>query len=134
MSKKAVLILISVALIGSVALFVTTSNKKNNSITSNTKSTPSDKTPTKQPNTVEINNFKFEPGEMTVKKGTKVTWKNNDPTKHSVIFDDENNGKVEDSKLIGKGEEVSFTFNEIGKFTYHCQPHPYMKGTIIVTE
>ena len=88
----------------------------------------------KAENVIEIKNFKFAPEKMTIKKGTTITWKNFDNTKHNVIFDDESAGEVEGGKLISNGEQVSFTFNEVGDFPYHCMPHPYMKGSVTVTQ
>ena len=88
----------------------------------------------KAENVIEIKNFKFVPEKMTIKKGTTITWKNFDNTKHNVIFDDESAGEVEGGKLISNGEEVSFTFNEVGEFPYYCMPHPYMKATVTVME
>ncbi len=85
-------------------------------------------------NVIEIKNFKFAPEKMTIKKGTTITWKNFDNTKHNVVFDDGSAGKVEGGKLISNGEEVSFTFSEVGEFPYHCMPHPYMKGSVTVTQ
>ncbi|MEO5691376.1 MAG: plastocyanin/azurin family copper-binding protein [Candidatus Saccharimonadales bacterium] len=86
------------------------------------------------PNTVVMDDLEFEQKEITVKKGTTVTWKNQDTAKHNVIFDDDSVGKVEDSKLIGNGEELKFTFDKSGEFTYFCEPHPFMKAKVIVTE
>ncbi len=100
-------------------------NNSNNSSDSNSQN---------QPNTVQIDNFKFTQNELSVKNGTTVTWINNDPTKHNVVFDDSSAGKVEDSKFISKGEKVSFTFDTVGSFSYFCELHPYMKGTVTVTE
>ena len=88
----------------------------------------------KAENVIEIKNFKFVPEKMTIKKGTIITWKNFDNTKHNVVFDDETTGEVEGGKLISNGEEVSFTFNEVGEFPYYCMPHPYMKATVTVME
>ena len=42
----------------------------------------------KKKNVIEIKNFKFAPEKMTIKKGTTITWKNFDNTKHNVVFDD----------------------------------------------
>jgi hypothetical protein len=39
-----------------------------------------------------------------------------------------------DSGLKSPGESFSFTFNEKGTFSYHCTPHPQMKGTVIVED
>lgn len=80
-------------------------------------------------NTVTIENFGYAPEVIKVKAGTKVTWTNKDTVPHNVVGDeyDELNGK-----LLDKGESFSFTFDEPGTYPYHCAPHPYMKGTVIV--
>lgn len=70
---------------------------------------------------------------ITVKKGTTVTWTNEDSAKHDVTPDTETED-FKASELFGKGETYSVTFNTVGKFSYYCSPHPYMKGTIEVTE
>ena len=92
------------------------------------------KAKTAENNTVAISNFKFAQQKITVKKGATVTWNNEDPTEHNVVFDDSSAGEVEGSKLISKGESVSFTFDKVGTFPYRCMPHPYMTGTVEVVE
>lgn len=81
---------------------------------------------------VEISNFNYGPQAITVKKGTTVTWTNNDSVEHDVQSD--NGDDTLDGPLLAKGESWSYTFNEVGEFGYHCSPHPYMKGTVTVTE
>lgn len=83
--------------------------------------------------TVEIKDFAFNPATITVKKGTKVTWTNQDTAKHDVTPDKESND-FKGSELLAKGEKYEFIFNKTGTYTYHCTPHPHMKGTVIVTE
>jgi plastocyanin len=85
--------------------------------------------PAKSTNTVAIKNFAFVPAVITVKAGTVVTWTNTDNVMHSATADD----KAFDSKLFGKGESYSFTFTKAGTFSYHCTPHQYMTGKVIVT-
>ena len=70
---------------------------------------------------------------IKVKKGTTVTWTNEDSAKHDVTPDKETD-EFKASELFGKGETHSATFNTVGTYTYHCSPHPYMKGTIDVVE
>jgi amicyanin len=82
-------------------------------------------------NSVTISNYTFGPATITVKVGTKVTWTNQDSVGHTVTAD---SGSGPDSQLIDQGQSYSFTFDKAGTFTYHCTPHPYMKGTVIVTE
>lgn len=96
---------------------------------------PATTTPTQQAasddpsSEIGIANFRFGPGELEVKAGTKVTWTNQDGTRHTVTSDDD----VFDSGSMENGGTFSFTFNEAGTFTYHCNFHPGMVGTVIVT-
>lgn len=80
---------------------------------------------------VEISDFKYSPETITVKVSTTVTWTNNDEARHNVVSDDD--GEL-DGPLIAKGETWSYTFDKAGEYPYHCAPHPYMKGKVIVTE
>ena len=70
---------------------------------------------------------------IKVKKGTTVTWTTEDSAKHDVTPDTET-AEFKATELFGKGETKSITFNTAGTYTYHCSPHPYMKGTVEVTE
>ena len=74
-----------------------------------------------------VKNFSFVPGDLTVKTGTKVTWKFEDDTAHNVTADD---SKFK-SKDIQSGS-YSYTFGSAGKYSYYCSIHQYMKGTITV--
>ncbi len=76
--------------------------------------------------TVNIQNFSFVPATLTIKKGTTVTWTNNDPVTHQLKSITFNSG------LLSKGQNFSFTFNESGTFDYSCAIHPAMLGKIIV--
>ena len=78
---------------------------------------------------VSIQNFAFTPTNLTVKKGTTVTWTNKDSIGHTVTGD-----SGISSALLSQGESYSFTFNQTGQFSYHCNPHPGMIGTVTVTE
>lgn len=77
---------------------------------------------------VKITNFAFSPKTITVKKGTTVTWTNDDSVSHTATSDD---GSF-DTGMLAKGESGSVTFDKTGTFNYHCTPHPNMKGTIVV--
>ena len=76
---------------------------------------------------VEIKNYLFNPRELGVKKGTEVTWTNNDETDHQVLLD-----TGVGSKILKKGESWTFLFRETGKFIYHSAVHPSMVGTVFV--
>jgi amicyanin len=100
-----------------------------------TQDTPADTGMQQSANEVIIKNYAFGPSPITVKKGTTVTWTNKDIAKHNVEMDEgQPAGDPVESALFGKDETYSFTFNTVGKFNYHCSPHPYMKGTVEVTE
>jgi amicyanin len=80
---------------------------------------------------VPIRGFTFQRDTLRVSAGTRVTWVNcesppADP--HTVTSD---NG-VWDSPLIPVGQTYSRTFATAGTFPYHCIPHPFMHGVIIV--
>ena len=81
---------------------------------------------------VTLNNFAFAPASITVKKGSTVTWTNNDTVSHTVTADASGNGLS--SPLFGRDATYAYTFTTVGTFSYHCMPHPYMHGTVIVTE
>ena len=83
-------------------------------------------------NSVTIQNYAFKAANITVKKGTKVTWTNQDSVQHDVVMD--NGGTGPNSELLSKGETYSYTFDTVGTFAYHCSPHPYMKASVTVTE
>ena len=105
----------------------TNTQSTNNSQTSNATET----------NSVTIKDFAFSPATIKVKKGTTVTWTNQDTTGHNVVAEDSNNtgGLPLSAPLLNKGETFSFTFNDVGTFKYHCAPHAtMMKGTVEVTE
>ena len=80
-------------------------------------------------NTVQARNYAFVQTTLTVPRGTRVTWVNCDPDIHTSTSD---NG-VWDSGSINPQGTFSRTFDAAGTFPYHCNPHPGMKATIIVT-
>lgn len=87
-------------------------------------------------NQVAIKDFAFSPAKITVKKGTTVTWTNEDSVGHNVVADDATNsgGLPTSHALLAQGQTFSHTFNEVGTFNYHCAPHPHMKGVVEVVE
>jgi plastocyanin len=76
---------------------------------------------------VTIDNFTFEPAQLTVKVGTTVTWKNRDDIPHTVVAA----GKFR-SKTMDTDGTFTFTFTEAGDYKYFCSLHPHMTGTIKV--
>jgi plastocyanin len=79
--------------------------------------------------TVSIQDFSFDPGQITVPPGTTVTWTNEGPSPHTTTADD---GSW-DSGTLQQGEDFSFTFDEPGTYTYHCSIHPDMTASVKVS-
>lgn len=134
MKKAIAILLVIVAAAG--LLFITKSGSNSSdrqTPSASPDSTRQDEKMSLEPNTVNIKNYKFSPNKISVKKGTKVTWVNNDTDRHNVkpvnVTDNFKAGP-----LLAKGEEYSVVFNTVGTYEYFCEPHPYMKATIEVTE
>jgi plastocyanin len=77
---------------------------------------------------VEIVEFAFSPETLTVPAGTTVIWENSDSVSHTTTSEDE----AWDSDSLASGDEFSFTLDEAGTFSYFCQIHPSMTGSIVV--
>jgi len=63
---------------------------------------------------------------LIIKKGTTVTWVNQEDTAHTV------SGTIFDSGTILKGITFSHTFDTEGTFDYICNIHPSMTGSVVV--
>jgi plastocyanin len=74
-----------------------------------------------EPGTVTVNlkDFEFVPKELTVKKGTVVTFVNQDRAKHTVTADDRKFASGD----LPSGKSFTMTFNDPGTFPYYCEFH-----------
>ena len=79
-------------------------------------------------NTVDVVDNDFEPRELTVRPGTRVTWRFEGNDAHDVT---EDRGAFE-SGTMTEGDEYVLTFEDPGTFYYYCTLHHSMQGTIIV--
>jgi plastocyanin len=79
---------------------------------------------------VKIVEFVYGPDPVTVQVGGKVTWQNEDTAPHTATADD---GSF-DTGTIEQGKIKSETFKQPGTFTYFCEIHPTMHGTVEVVE
>ena len=77
---------------------------------------------------VKIDNFVFNPQELTIAVGTTVKFVNHDDIPHTVV--DKNKGFR--SKALDTDDSFSFTFANAGTYDYFCGLHPHMQGKIIV--
>lgn len=80
------------------------------------------------PGEVEIVDFDFSPGEITVPVGTTVTWRNADEAIHSVA----DRALGVESEDLAQGGAFEHTYTEPGTFPYVCGIHNYMEGTVVV--
>jgi plastocyanin len=77
---------------------------------------------------VDIDNFSFTPMEITIARGTQVTWVNKDDVPHTVVSVDH---KFK-SRALDTDEKFSFTFQDAGTYAYFCSVHPMMTGKVVV--
>lgn len=68
---------------------------------------------------------------LTVQKGDKVVWHNNDSVTHNITVRGAD-GDSEDLGLQKPGAPVSYTFSDKGAFRVVCSIHPKMKMTVNV--
>ena len=112
-----------VALLAFVGAGCSSSSSSTNSSTNTASATTSS-------DAVSIQNFAYNPTDLTVAVGTTVTWTNNDSVSHTVIGD--NGGP--DSGTIAPGGTYHYTFTTAGTYSYHCAIHPSMTGSVTVTQ
>ncbi len=78
---------------------------------------------------VAIAAFAFGPAAVMVRPGTTVTWTQQDEDQHTVTADD---ASFASSPLV-TGGTYTHTFTAPGTYHYHCAIHPFMHGTVIVS-
>lgn len=76
---------------------------------------------------VEMEDFAFHPGRITVARGTRLTFANHDSTTHTAT----SAGKF-DTGRIRPGHSVTVTLRKAGVYAYHCTIHAFMHGKIVV--
>jgi amicyanin len=72
--------------------------------------------------------FKFQADSIVIAAGQTVRWANEDAVEHTVTFD----GAEPGSPPIPQNGTYSHRFDKPGTYPYHCTPHPYMKGVVVV--
>ena len=82
--------------------------------------------------TVTIKGFTFSPATLTVSKGTKVTFTNQDSATHTVTSgaNRTKDGKIDEQ--VSGGNETTITFDTPGTFEIFCQIHSSMKMSVTV--
>jgi plastocyanin len=77
---------------------------------------------------VAMTGVKFAGETVTISAGQAVRWTNRDPLEHTVTFD----GAEPGSPPIPPNSSYVHRFDKPGTYTYHCTPHPFMKGVVVV--
>lgn len=83
---------------------------------------------------VSIHDLSFSPINIKIKKGTTVTWTNQDNVLHDVVADDPANsgGLPATHSTFARDGTYSNTFSSVGVFSYHCSVHTFMQGAVEV--
>ena len=77
--------------------------------------------------TVIIENMRFTPDSLTLRRGDRVVWRNNDLVPHTATA-----AKVFDSGSIEPGKSWSTILRKTGSVPYVCTFHPSMTATLTV--
>lgn len=80
-------------------------------------------------NEVSMQNFSFNPQNLTVLVNTEVVWINNESAPHTVTFDD---GSVDSGQLL-KGDTFRYRFDTPGTYSIHCAYHGAPGGGMHMT-
>jgi plastocyanin len=77
---------------------------------------------------VEMRAMAFAPARIEVTAGTTLVWTNRDQLAHTVTADD----GAWDSGPIAPGGTWRHSFAQPGTYPFHCTPHPFMTGVVVV--
>lgn len=77
---------------------------------------------------VEIRQFKFVPGQLSVKQGDTIIWTNQDIVPHTATADD----KSWDTGKLKKGQSESIVVLDSTGNSYFCRFHRHMKANLLV--
>jgi hypothetical protein len=70
----------------------------------------------------------FDPKTLTVQAGQAIRFTNSGKIAHTAT----QSQAAFDTGFLKNGESATLTFDTPGTFTFFCQPHPWMQGTIVV--
>jgi amicyanin len=138
--KKGIFIIVGivliVAIVGTVVVLMNQPKSTSTPPSTDTSENTTETQTSNETNEVSIKDMNFSPVRIKVKKGTTVTWTNEDSIGHNVIASDSSKtgGLPTNAPLLNQGETFSHTFDEVGTFSYNCAPHPFMRGAVEVTE
>ena len=77
---------------------------------------------------VRVGGYRFTADSVVIAAGQTVRWVNADFVEHTITFD----GGEPGSPLISPNATWAHRFDRPGRYTYHCTPHPFMTGVVVV--
>jgi plastocyanin len=80
---------------------------------------------------IAIRDFAFRPDSLAVPAGATVTWINCETPPQEPHTTTSDNAAWSSPEL-NPGDRFSHTFPATGGFQYHCEPHPFMLGKVVV--
>jgi plastocyanin len=80
---------------------------------------------------VVIRNLAFSPAQLHVAAGQKVTWVNCELPGSDSHTSTADAGKWS-SPVLSSGQVFTTSFTNAGTFSYHCEIHPGMTGSVVV--
>ncbi len=133
MTRKALAIMLPVAMLVLVACGSEPNRSENAAPAPEDARTSSDEQGGAQPGgiapgAVKVVDYTFSPAEVEIAVGQTVTWTFADEAGHDVISTE---GTFK-SEVLGSGGTYAFTFTRAGTFDYFCSIHPSMTGKVIV--
>ena len=82
---------------------------------------------------VAIKDFLYDPEDVTVAIGAKITFTNADGAPHTATSGESPKADgVFDTGTLTKGQSKSVKLVKVGTVSYYCAIHPFMKGTVTV--
>jgi plastocyanin len=81
---------------------------------------------------VTIENMRFNPQSLTVRKGDRIVWLNNDLVPHTATAKNAAKNHAFDSRSIAPQATWTLVAALPGTYVYVCSYHPAMTGTIVV--
>lgn len=83
---------------------------------------------------VDVRTFQFAPDTLRLTVGSTVVWTNRDDIAHTVSAGTPAEpAPAFATALEAQGATARHTFDRSGTFSYFCERHQFMRGTIIVT-
>lgn len=82
--------------------------------------------------TIRISNYLYQPESATVRVGQKVSIVNSDDTPHTLT--DKAERRRFDSGTVKGGARGSVTFRKPGTYSYFCEFHATMRGSVTVAK